>query len=794
MDTGELEPLLPQWLREARESSKQEEDVPETQAPPMPEKTPAPASNKDFLAGLQSQSEDDGEEEVPDWLASITGTAAPKQKVDEPAATDGIKWMEPDHQDDSQQKDEVPDWLAGLQAQGSGGDEKDELTDFLRDTAEPARAPISMDEGSSSNKFEQPQNFNDADSQSFAPSADSDTPDWLKQMSAEAEAPSAPPAPAFDMPDDTPDWLKDMSGGETQTPAEAEAPSILPDSAFDMPNDTPDWLKDMSDGEAQTPATPQASAFDMSGDTPDWLSGLSEGSAPFTESTSAESEALLSDIEIPSWLTPEVSRTIDPVGETDERAAGDSLFGDMPDWLRSAAPETSIFDDPVEAAPAAEVEAASPESGLSFDGVPAFESDSLLDSGDGLFTEMPDWLSAAMDAPADAPVPEAITGSDALAPDVLPSWVEAMRPVDQTRGMSLAAALSSSGPAESQGALAGLSGVLPAGTGFMPTSKPKAQSIKLNATEDQLKQAGVLEQILAAENSPVALTSEQMVGASRSLRWGLAFVFLALTFALALMGTQIFSTPVGIPPELKTAVSIVQVIPLDAPVLVAFDYDPARAGEMEAAAAPFFDNMMLLNHPHLTFIASNEYGATLAERFINGPLAGRGYQNGITYLNLGYIPGGHLGIRAFAQAPAQTAPFDINSQPAWSLPPLQNVTLLNQFAAIILITDDAEAARSWVEQTQTTRGAVPLLVVSSAQSAPMIQPYYESGQVQGLVSGLYGGAIVERQYNNGSPGLARRYWDGYSVGMLLAALFLFGGGLLNLALGLRDRAAAKEDK
>jgi len=76
----------------------------------------------------------------------------------------------------------------------------------------------------------------------------------------------------------------------------------------------------------------------------------------------------------------------------------------------------------------------------------------------------------------------------------------------------------------------------------------------------------------------------------------------------------------------------------------------------------------------------------------------------------------------------------------------------------------------------------------------MIQPYYESGQVQGMVSGLYGGAIVERQYNNGNPGVARNYWDGYSIGMLLAAVFVLGGGLVNMALGMRDRAAAREDK
>jgi hypothetical protein len=50
------------------------------------------------------------------------------------------------------------------------------------------------------------------------------------------------------------------------------------------------------------------------------------------------------------------------------------------------------------------------------------------------------------------------------------------------------------------------------------------------------------------------------------------------------------------------------------------------------------------------------------------------------------------------------------------------------------------------------------------------------------------------QNNAGRPGTARAYWDAYSIGMLLAMVLILGGGLLNLALGLRDRAAAREAK
>lgn len=428
----------------------------------------------------------------------------------------------------------------------------------------------------------------------------------------------------------------------------------------------------------------------------------------------------------------------------------------------------------------------------SFDGMAGLRDAFPAGNSDLLFTEMPDWLSNPAESAQAGVAPEAITSSDALAPDVLPSWVEAMRPSDQSLpGMGVT---SSDQTLEARGALAGLQGVLPSGAGFTPTSKPKAYSIKLTASEEQQAHAAILEQALAAETSPVALASERALGASRPLRWTIASILFVVALITAFMRTEIFSMPVGVPKELGYAVSIVQSLPENAPVLVAVDYEPSRAAEMEVAAAPLFDHMMLLKHPRLTFIASNETGAILAERFLAGPLAGHNYQSGVTYVNLGYIAGGQMGIRAFAQNPSFVAPMDIVSQPAWGFPPLQGVTVLNQFAAIIIVTDNADAARIWIEQSGDARGSVPVIVVSSAQAAPMIQPYYDSGQAAGLVSGLYGGAIIEARYNSGRPGAARSYWDAYSIGMILAMMLTLGGGFFNLALGLKDRAAEREGR
>jgi hypothetical protein len=496
----------------------------------------------------------------------------------------------------------------------------------------------------------------------------------------------------------------------------------------------------------------------------------------------------------------------------------DSSEEDIPSWLKSAAPKSSIFDE-APAQQAAPTPAAAPSDFDTPDWLNAFTpSDapqvqtpvaspvgSQPDTGseDSLFTEMPDWLSNAVEAPSSESTSTPAANADTIAPSELPSWVQAMRPVDASASTSL----SGDRTIESRGALAGLQGVLPAVQGFAPTSKPKAYSIKLRASEEQQAHAALLEQILAAETSPVPIGSAFVLAPSRILRALLTlFLFVGLTIVI-LMGMFTFSLPVGLPIETGDALNVIRSIPEGAPVLVVFDYDPARIGEMETAAAPVFDQMMLLRHPRMAFISTSETGAILAERFISGPLAGYNYQNGDQYLNLGYLPSGEMGIRAFVQSPQDTAKYAITGTPplfsmtnlvtpAWASDSWTGITSLSQFAAFIVITDNAESARAWIEQTTAASGLIPnipMVVISSAQAAPMIQPYYASKQINGLVNGLYGGALVE-QNNVGRPGTARAYWDAYSIGVWLAAVLILGGGLLNLILGLRDRRNAREGK
>ncbi|MFN8384745.1 MAG: zinc ribbon domain-containing protein [Anaerolineales bacterium] len=823
-NTAELEPILPQWLKDARDSARKADPLETNQVSSNKNEQKQPASSEDLLAGLRSQSDENEDDETPDWLASITGAAPTTKKS--PIESSEARRVElggkGDFAQEESEESEQPSWLANLTSSDSQEDEKDELTSWLRNT----------DDSKPIEQTNEPASFDDTFSSA---SSIDDTPDWLRQMAADEDAKKSQPSPSSFSnaiaPDsaDTPDWLRQMAAADNLIP-----PADSND-APDLSIDVPDWLRGMeeksqsaespvfsnpSPSESEAPSTPSTT-----GALPSWLNDqVEETPKPFQDTTpkwlKKEAPASVTG-ELPAWLSSSEETVHLSNQQKDETPATEPVkedsLGDLPDWLKAAAPQSTIFETPAETpTPTAEpadtsfdtpdwlnafktVEEKQPESApepekeAPLDIPSAFVSnEKSSESVDDLFTEMPDWLSNAMDLPASTN-PTPITNTDAIAPGELPSWVQAMRPVDATVSPILSSTFSSDQTLESRGALAGLQGVLPSVPGFTPTSKPKPYSIRLQASEEQQAHAALLEQILAAEASPVPIASFSALHTSRSLRWFLSAVILIAVVAGLLSGTPIFSLPLGVPREVGRAVDISRSLPQGAPVLVAFDVEASRVGEMEAAAAPFFDQMIFYSHPNLTFISTSEISPILAERFIAGPLADHYKNSGFTYSNLGYLSGGQLGIRAFAQNPRGTSPLDMYLQPAWAAQP-DNLTSLSQlFIAMVIITDNTDAARAWIEQTQSSRGSMPVIVITSAQAAPIIQPYFDSQQVSGMVAGLYGGAVFE-QNNPGTIHTARTYWDAYSIGMLLAVILVFVGSLWNLFLGLRDRSSAREAK
>jgi hypothetical protein len=532
------------------------------------------------------------------------------------------------------------------------------------------------------------------------------------------------------------------------------------------------------------------------------LKTLEEASAPAFEEA-AQSPSSVSAQEDMDWLKdldstselpektasafaeePEVN--VPPSSKPFQTAPLNELLNDeeikdtAPDWLKNAMEEPSMpppgavtmgwfADKDRTTAPGVPTQTGPASSQQAFD-FPAGDSSTTPDL-DSLFNvEMPDWLTRETEQ-TETPQPETPTAfvDGSLAPVELPSWVQAMRPVDSA--ISDATASSVDQITEREGPLAGFRGVIPSAP-IGSSLRPKAFSLKLQITEEQQTSATLLEQIIAGEATVHARKSRAGVSTQKVMRWVLSGLFL---FVLSVvLGLGLKTMPISASATVNELSNLVAAIPEGSPVLVVVDYEPAFSGELEATAGPLLDQLALSRRSTFTFVSMSPNGSALADRLmVNTGIGGLGYQPGAQYFNLGFLPGGSSGVSGFINNPTD-GNFD--------------------YEAFVLMTDTAETGRVWVEQLEAAGPEVagkPLFMVASAQAGPMLQPYVSSGQADIMINGLYDAAKYEF-VNNTRPGIARSYWDAFGVGLMMAVVAIVLGSVWSVFMQIRERRAEGE--
>ncbi len=73
-------------------------------------------------------------------------------------------------------------------------------------------------------------------------------------------------------------------------------------------------------------------------------------------------------------------------------------------------------------------------------------------------------------------------------------------------------------------------------------------------------------------------------------------------------------------------------------------------------------------------------------------------------------------------------------------------------------------------------------MVASAQAGPLLQPYLDSGQINGLSVGLMGGAMYEKK--SGRINLANQYWGSFQSGSVAGLLLLIVGGVFSVIFSI----------
>jgi len=105
---------------------------------------------------------------------------------------------------------------------------------------------------------------------------------------------------------------------------------------------------------------------------------------------------------------------------------------------------------------------------------------------------------------------------------------------------------------------------------------------------------------------------------------------------------------------------------------------------------------------------------------------------------------------------------------------MRDIATVRDVDRLIVIADDGQAPRRWVEQVQSRTGVgIDALVTAAVE--PLLAPYRQSGQLGHVVSGATG--AVEYRRAVGIPADARDQTDGYAA----LAIVLLGVALITNA-------------
>jgi hypothetical protein len=724
---------LPAWLKSLRS------DAPaETSSDALP----------DWMADTGASGvEPAPEDEIPDWLKSLRGESNKGEEQlfdsgqtgDTASGQDASDWLA-GMRDDSSEVLEEPEIGAEQAAQfGEGGQEWLQRIDSTL-TPEPSSQPLeNVPDKLQSQEARVPTDEPVVSPESSTPHEEADSvPEWLAGLTVASgpseavgkvdEPPVADEAVLSDEPQDAGIVPLAAIGGvvaafvQDQTAGESEA-------------DNPEQLDELAGIETTARAASEAEQIPAV-EVPDWLSGYDETAAP---------------------------------GESIVSAAGSSADSFDLDWLEEERQTLT---------PAAEP--GLPQTGLPEADASPFEFE---EEGQPFFSgELPEWLGE--DVEKIGPVETAPTpgekGED-LAHADLPSWLESMRPIESA-ALPAPVVEPSDKQVEGTGPLAGLRSVLPSEFELGARNAPAAYTVKLQVSDTQKTHASIIDELIKSEGQAGELPGRRTLGPQQLLLIAIfAILLLALLWPM-LTGSQSVEMPYYSTEALEASNAIGN-LPEVAPVLLAVDYEPGLSGEMEATASAILDHLMLKG-AYLTLVSTLPTGPVQAERLVQG-VNERGehtYQSGDMYANLGYIPGGTVGIRSFAISPRQIMPFAIDGAEVWNTTALASIQKLSDFEMVLVLTENPSTARTWIEQVKPLLGDKPLLMVVSAQVEPVVRPYFEGDPqvVQGIVAGLPGGATYENMIGRFS--LARKYWDAYSVGISLIALLLVVGGVIGIVL------------
>ena len=220
-------------------------------------------------------------------------------------------------------------------------------------------------------------------------------------------------------------------------------------------------------------------------------------------------------------------------------------------------------------------------------------------------------------------------------------------------------------------------------------------------------------------------------------------------------------------------------------VYLAADYDPGSAPELQ----PMLDAAIRqLCRKDIKIVAGSLWPACppLVNRALTEIAVGEFQkERGVDFINLGFKEGREVVMVQLGENMHATYPVDYEGTSVSDLAIMNEVHSYDDVALIINISAGYPGTKEWVQQVRS-RFRKEIVAGCTAVSAPEYYPYFQSGQLSGLLGGLAGAAEYEMLV--GGVGTAGKKMDAQSLGHVVIILFILLGNIVYFVRKREERA------
>lgn len=185
-------------------------------------------------------------------------------------------------------------------------------------------------------------------------------------------------------------------------------------------------------------------------------------------------------------------------------------------------------------------------------------------------------------------------------------------------------------------------------------------------------------------------------------------------------------------------------------VLLAFDYDPGSAPELQPMATAMTWHAAKKGHK-LYFMALWPLGSQMIQDTIGQVISVDfpEYEYGRDYVNLGYKAGQEAVIKLVASDLKAQFPADHAGNSIKEIQLMQEVASVKQMDLIVSISAGSPGTKEWV-QYACTPYSIPIVGGCTGVQAPLLYPYYPQ-QLQGLLGAIKAAAEYEELVARNHP-------------------------------------------